>query len=86
MDVRHTEGIPSQSMDMAIDKATMESMVHGSMWNPPDDVCKSMGATVSELSRVLKPGGLFLYITFIQAPSVMLVLNKSPPCLPEHPS
>lgn len=78
MDVRNMEVIPSHSIDVVIDRATMDSMVRGSVWDPPDDVNQSIGETVSEVSRVLKPGGLFLYITYRQPHFVRLLLGQSP--------
>jgi EEF1A lysine methyltransferase 4 len=57
-------------------------MLHGSLWDPEDDVKQNVGAyidevrfngphclnrlTVSQVVRVLKPGGRFLYITYRQ--------------------
>ena len=78
MDVWKMDGIPSDSIDVVIDKATMDSMVHGSVWDPPDDVNQSIGDTLSEVSRILRPGGLFLYITFRQPHFVKILLNQSP--------
>ena len=56
-------------------------MLHGSLWDPEDDVKANVGAYVDEVcalvtmpvstdawkvARVLKPGGLWLYITYRQ--------------------
>ena len=37
MDVRNFK-FPNNSVDQAIDKGTLNAMIHGSMWNPLDDV------------------------------------------------
>jgi SAM-dependent methyltransferase len=65
MDVRDM-ALDSCSFDIAIDKATMDSMFHGSMWDPPDDVRTNIDSYLSEVVRVLVPGGIFLYITYRQ--------------------
>jgi EEF1A lysine methyltransferase 4 len=56
-------------------------MLHGSLWDPEDDVKQNVRAYIDEVSirraagcsadkmqvaRVLKPGGRFLYITYRQ--------------------
>lgn len=66
MDVRQMDGFSDNSFDVAIDKATMDSMIHGSMWDPPADVRENIARYLGEVSRVLVPGGLFLYITYRQ--------------------
>lgn len=65
MDVRSLE-IPSASIDVAVDKATLDAFIHGSLWDPPDDVRENVGKYVDEVARVLKPGGSWLYITYRQ--------------------
>lgn len=37
MDVRSLQ-LPDASVDVAIDKGTLDAMIHGSLWDPPDDV------------------------------------------------
>ncbi|CAF9908994.1 MAG: hypothetical protein ALECFALPRED_005189 [Alectoria fallacina] len=66
MDVRQMDGLFDDSFDIAIDKATMDSMFHGSMWDPPDDVRENIERYLGEVVRVLVPGGTFLYITYRQ--------------------
>ena len=41
-------------------------MVYGSQWNPPDEVQDNIQQYVDEVSRILKPNGSWLYITFRQ--------------------
>lgn len=65
MDVRDIQ-LPSGSVDVAIDKGTLDAMLHGSLWDPPDDVRENVGRYVKEVERVLKPGGIWLYITYRQ--------------------
>ena len=38
----------------------------GSVWSPSEDIIQSCKMEVDEVMRVLKPGGLFLYISFGQ--------------------
>ncbi|KAE8449647.1 hypothetical protein EG329_007977 [Mollisiaceae sp. DMI_Dod_QoI] len=65
MDVRQLE-LNNKSVDVAIDKATLDAMIHGSLWDPPDDVRSNVGKYVDEVARVLRPGGQWLYITYRQ--------------------
>lgn len=65
MDVRYLE-LSDGSVDMAIDKGTLDAMIHGSLWDPPDDVRCNVGKYVNEVARVLRPGGKWLYITYRQ--------------------
>ena len=65
MDVRQMD-FSNGSFEIAIDKATMDSMFHGSMWDPPEDVRDNINKYLDEVDRVLVPGGTFLYITYRQ--------------------
>ncbi|KAI9835155.1 MAG: hypothetical protein M1819_002524 [Sarea resinae] len=65
MDVRELE-LPDACVDVAIDKSTLDAMIHGSLWDPPDDVRRSVRMYVDEVFRVLQPGGQWLYITYRQ--------------------
>jgi EEF1A lysine methyltransferase 4 len=48
MDVRHLE-LSDNSVDVAIDKGTLDAMIHGSLWDPPDDVRSNVGMYVDEV-------------------------------------
>ncbi|KAI4134976.1 MAG: hypothetical protein LQ347_001061 [Umbilicaria vellea] len=63
MDVRQMDGLLDNSFSYAIDKLTMDSMFHGSVWDPPDDVRENIDRYLREVVRVLVPGGTFLYIS-----------------------
>lgn len=41
-------------------------MIYGSEWDPPDEVQGNVQQYVDEISRILKPKGSWLYITFRQ--------------------
>ena len=41
-------------------------MIYGSQWDPPDEVQDNVQQYVDEVSRILKPNGSWLYITFRQ--------------------
>ncbi|MCJ1285008.1 hypothetical protein MMC26_004345 [Xylographa opegraphella] len=71
-DVRNLS-LDDASIDIAIDKAsaqqlsgTLDAMLHGSQWDPPEDVQANVRAYVDEVTRILKPNGRWLYITFRQ--------------------
>ena len=49
MDVRDLQ-LPDGSVDVAIDKSTLDAMIHGSLWNPPDDVRANVGKYVDEVT------------------------------------
>lgn len=65
MDVRKMT-FANSSFDVAIDKATLDAMLYGSLWDPEDEVKQNVGAYVDEVARILKPGGMWLYITWRQ--------------------
>jgi hypothetical protein len=37
-DVREMAEIATASVDVAFDKGTLDAMIYGSVWSPPDDV------------------------------------------------
>jgi ubiquinone/menaquinone biosynthesis C-methylase UbiE len=75
MDVRALD-MPDASVDIAIDKATLDAFIHGSLWDPPNDVRENVGKYVDEVARVLKPGGFWLYITYRQPHFVKPLLQR----------
>lgn len=50
VDIRHMDSVPSNSIDVAFDKATFDAMIHGSPWNPPDDVLENTSQYIQEVS------------------------------------
>ncbi|KAI5988967.1 S-adenosyl-L-methionine-dependent methyltransferase [Pisolithus albus] len=67
MDVRSLT-FPDSVFDVAIDKGTMDAMMTSSsdVWNPSKQVVNDCIAEVSEVLRVLRETGSFIYITFGQ--------------------
>ncbi|KAI1373170.1 S-adenosyl-L-methionine-dependent methyltransferase [Hypoxylon crocopeplum] len=65
-DVRDMHEITEKSIDVAFDKGTLDAMIHGSPWNPLDDVKNNTSRYIREVNRVLKDDGVFLYVTFRQ--------------------
>ncbi|TRM60752.1 S-adenosyl-L-methionine-dependent methyltransferase [Schizophyllum amplum] len=67
MDIRELR-FDDASFDVAIDKATMDAMLtyKGDPWNPPKSVVNDCMREVDEVVRVLRPGGIFIYLTFGQ--------------------
>lgn len=49
MDVRDLH-LEDASVDVAIDKGTLDAFLHGSLWDPPEDVRESVGKYVDEVS------------------------------------
>jgi len=75
MDVRQLS-FPADSLDIAIDKATLDAMLYGSLWDPPDEVKRNVKAYVDEVARVLIPGGKWLYITWRQPHFIRPLLQR----------
>ncbi|KAI0810204.1 S-adenosyl-L-methionine-dependent methyltransferase [Xylaria sp. FL0064] len=75
MDIRQMDQIPSNSIDVAFDKATLDAMIHGSPWTPPPDVVANTGRYMRELTRVLKTTGTFICITYRQPHFIRSLLN-----------
>jgi SAM-dependent methyltransferase len=67
MDIRDLK-FEDGSFDIAIDKGTMDALMcdRGDVWNPSEELIKTVAEEVDEVVRVLKVGGKFLYITFGQ--------------------
>ncbi|KAF2397847.1 S-adenosyl-L-methionine-dependent methyltransferase [Trichodelitschia bisporula] len=76
MDVRKMEFADAE-FDCAIDKGTLDAMLHGSLWDPEPEVKANVNAYVSEVERVLKPGGRWLYITYRQPHFMRPLLQRS---------
>ncbi|KAF2642945.1 hypothetical protein P280DRAFT_394856 [Massarina eburnea CBS 473.64] len=76
-DVRDMPSISSKSVDVAFDKGTLDAMIHGSPWSPPDEVMDNTGKYMKEIQRVLKDDGVFLYITYRQPHFVKPILNRN---------
>ncbi|GAA6002776.1 class I SAM-dependent methyltransferase [Rhodotorula paludigena] len=66
-DVRHLP-FDDESVDVCFDKATLDAMMTSEKdpWNPPSEAVAAARAEVDEVIRVLKPDGIFLYLTFGQ--------------------
>ncbi|CAO3671229.1 unnamed protein product [Umbelopsis vinacea] len=67
MDIRDLK-FEDQSFDIVIDKGTMDALMcdRGDVWDPSPELIKEVKAEVDEVTRVLKIGGKFIYITFGQ--------------------
>lgn len=75
MDLRDMRGIDNESVDVAFDKSTLDSMIHGSRWSPPQEVKENTSAYLREVHRVLKKTGCFLCVTFQQPHFIKPLLN-----------
>lgn len=49
----------------------------GSVWSPSEEIIESCRQEVDEVLRVLKPGGLFIYISFGQPHFRLPYLNRN---------
>lgn len=54
-DVRSMDQISTESVDVAFDKGTLDAMIYGSPWDPPDEVLDNTGRYIREvrLKRLL---------------------------------
>jgi EEF1A lysine methyltransferase 4 len=73
---QNEEGFADSSFDIAIDKATLDAMLYGSLWDPSDEVRDNVKRYVDEVARVLKPGGVWLYITWRQPHFIRPLLTR----------
>lgn len=48
-DIRDMPQHSSKSIDVAFDKGTMDAMIHGSPWSPPDDVKDNTSRYLAEV-------------------------------------
>ncbi|KAI8061153.1 S-adenosyl-L-methionine-dependent methyltransferase [Gongronella butleri] len=67
MDIRALT-FEKESFDVVIDKGTMDALMcdQGDVWDPSEELIEEVKKEVDEVERVLKVGGVFLYITFGQ--------------------
>ena len=45
------KGIDNNSVDVAFDKGTLDAMIYGSPWSPPEEVMENSGRYLSEVSK-----------------------------------
>lgn len=50
-DVRQMDQIPSESIDVAFDKGTLDAMIYGSPWDPPDEVRDNISRYMREVRQ-----------------------------------
>ncbi|KAK1985763.1 S-adenosyl-L-methionine-dependent methyltransferase [Colletotrichum cereale] len=72
------DAAPTGSVDVAFDKGTMDAMIHGSPWSPPADVRDNTARYLAEVHRALRPGGVFLYVTYRQPHFIRPLLEAAP--------
>lgn len=68
MDIKNMSTIPDNSIDVAIDKGTLDALISkdGNSWSPEQKTFEAAKAEIDEVVRVLKPGGMMIYISFGQ--------------------
>lgn len=56
------------SFDVVLDKGTMDALMceKGDVWNISEELASKVDTMLTGVSRVLKPGGKYIYITFGQ--------------------
>lgn len=59
-DVRDMSSIESATVDVAFDKGTLDAMIYGSPWSPPDEVMENSGRYLDEVSSLFFFSLLFL--------------------------
>jgi ubiquinone/menaquinone biosynthesis C-methylase UbiE len=68
MDMTNLSGFADESFDHIIDKAAMDALMvdEGDVWDPAQHVVEVVDKMCCEMSRVLKPGGKYIQISFAQ--------------------
>lgn len=68
MDMTNMSAFDSESFDIVIDKAAMDAIMteEGDPWNPDEKVITMSRNMCEHITRVLKPGGYHLHISFAQ--------------------
>jgi hypothetical protein len=68
MDMTDMNEFSDESFDVVIDKAAMDALMtqEGDVWNPEDSVVEKARSMCRHISRILKPGGYHLQISFQQ--------------------
>jgi SAM-dependent methyltransferase len=69
----------TNTFDVVIDKASMDALCvdEGDVWDPKDDVINSVHRMCTDISRILKPKGYFLSLSFAQPHFRTKYLNGS---------
>ncbi|PKC14635.1 S-adenosyl-L-methionine-dependent methyltransferase [Rhizophagus irregularis] len=67
MDIRDLNFL-DRTFDIVIDKGTMDALMcdEGDVWDPNPEVIEVVRKEVDEVTRILKVGGKFIYVTFGQ--------------------
>jgi len=76
LNMRNLSEIPSQSVDVAFDKGTMDNMINDSSKDPLIDMEGNISQYLREISRVLKDDGTFLCVTCKLPQVVQPLLSK----------
>jgi len=68
MDVMDMQDFPDASFDVAIDKGTMDAIMceKGDVWELDPNIAERCHSMCAEVTRILKPGGKYIQITFGQ--------------------
>ncbi|KAJ3043765.1 hypothetical protein HDV00_004171 [Rhizophlyctis rosea] len=68
-DIFHLDAvIPTSTFDVAIDKGTLDALLtkKHDPWDPDPELVEQMKEYMVQVREVLKPGGMFIHITFAQ--------------------
>ena len=68
-DVRSLDLLKSRTFDVVIDKGTLDVFFcekDCDIWDPSSEIRTNVGRTLEQVERVLKPNGIFVYVTFGQ--------------------
>jgi hypothetical protein len=62
VDVRDMPSVSTGSIDVAFDKGTLDAMIYGSPWSPPDEVRENTSKYLKEVSETVTSKRLWLTI------------------------
>jgi ubiquinone/menaquinone biosynthesis C-methylase UbiE len=67
-DMRDMSNIGTAKYDLVIEKGALDAFMakESNVWEPALEVCVDVGKALTEIRRVMKPGGLYIQISFQQ--------------------
>jgi SAM-dependent methyltransferase len=69
------ETVASGSVDVAFDKGTLDAMIHGSPWSPPDQVLSDTSRYMREVRSFFSCSSRFFFFSMIRTKFLLLICD-----------